>query len=437
MTTLMDTRSRRSAPADAVYLADVEPPAKGQRIIYDGHPEAPKGFAFRITDKGARAFILRYKVDGRDRRMTVGEYPTWSLAAARARAVEIRQDITRGADPLATKRERREALTVAEAVQRYDKAHLSRLRSAQDAKRYFDKDVLPDLGKMKVCDVRRADVVELVEQKAQTAPRSARALLAHLKHFLAWCELREIIEISPAHGIKPAAVDRNMTPSKRGRVLDDAEIRAFWTKAGDKNMHKLTAIALQLVLLTGQRPGEVAGMHSREIRENVWTVPASRRGKTSDDHAVPLTETALDLLKQAVVEVQRLSRRRDEKPSGFVFEMKGAEPITVRALAKAVERYRTEIGNQAHPTFGHWTPHDLRRTCRTGLAAEGIIAEIAERVVGHVQNGMIGVYDQHRYDQEKRAALEAWERRLLRIVEAKETTDNVVPLQARKRRAKA
>jgi hypothetical protein len=58
----------------------------------------------------------------------------------------------------------------------------------------------------------------------------------------------------------------------------------------------------------------------------------------------------------------------------------------------------------------------LRRTARTGLAAEGIIAEIAERVVGHVQTGIIGVYDHHRYDQEKRAALEAWERRLLRIV---------------------
>ena len=433
MTTLFEKRSRRSAPSDALYLSDIEPPTRGQTILYDGHAEAPKGFAFRITAKGARAFILRYKVDGRERRMTIGEYPTWSLAAARSRAVEIRQDIDRGVDPLATKRERQEAPTVKEAVQRYTSTHLERLRSADDAKRYFDNDVLPELGSMKVADVRRADVVELVEQKALAAPRAARALLAHLKHFLAWCELREIIELSPAHGIKPAAVDRTMKPNKRGRILDDAEVRAFWTTAGDKNMHKLTALALKMILLTGQRPGEVAGMHRREIKGNVWTIPASRRGKTADDHAVPLTDTALDLLTQAEAEVARLAKRRDEKSAGFIFEMKGGEPITTRALAKAVERFRSELSNREHPTFGHWSPHDLRRTARTGLAAEGIIAEIAERVVGHVQTGIIGVYDHHRYDQEKRAALEAWERRLLRIVEAKEGSDNVVPIKTRNR----
>jgi integrase len=164
-----------------------------------------------------------------------------------------------GTDPLATKRERQEAPTVKDAVGRYTQAHLDRLRSADDAKRYFENDILPTLGSMKVADVRRADVVELVEQKALAAPRAARALLAHLKHFLAWCELREIIELSPAHGIKPAAVDRTMKPNKRGRILDDAEVRAFWTTAGDKNMHKLTALALKLILLTGQRPARWPG----------------------------------------------------------------------------------------------------------------------------------------------------------------------------------
>ena len=416
MTTLFEKRSRRSAPADAGYLSEIEPPVRGQSIYYDAHAEAPKGFALRVTANGARAFILRYKVDGRERRMTIGEYPTWSLAAARGRAVEIRQDIDRGGDPLATKRERQEAPTVKDAVGRYTQAHLDRLRSADDAKRYFDNDILPTLGSMKVADVRRADVVELVEQKALAAPRAARALLAHLKHFLAWCELREIIELSPAHGIKPAAVDRRMKPNHRGRVLDDAEVEAFWGAAESCGMHKLTALALKLVLVTGQRPGEVAAMHRGEIDGNVWTIPASRRGKTADDHAVPLTETALDLLKQAQVEVARLAKRRREEPTGFVFEMKRNLPITERAMPRAVERFRAKLGNREHPTFGHWSPHDLRRTARTGLAAAGVISEIAERVVGHVQTGIIGVYDRHRYDDEKRAALEAWERRLLRIV---------------------
>jgi hypothetical protein len=67
MTTLFEKRSRRSAPADAVYLSEIEPPARGQSIYYDAHDEAPKGFALRVTAKGARSFILRYKVDGRER----------------------------------------------------------------------------------------------------------------------------------------------------------------------------------------------------------------------------------------------------------------------------------------------------------------------------------------------------------------------------------
>ena len=425
MATLYETRAklkgRKKPPEDSLFISEIEPPAKGRKIITDSHPDAPRGFALKVTSTGTRVFVLRYYVEGKDRLMKIGDHPTWSLAAARSAAAEKIRAIDGGADPLQEKRARREAPTVAAAVQRYTATHLERLRSADDAKRYFEKDVLPALGSMKVAHVRRADVVELVEAKARTAPRAARALLGHLKHFLAWCELREIIKLSPAHGIKPASVDRAMKPNKRARVLDDAEVRALWAGVDACGMHKLSAIALKLVLVTGQRPGEVAGMHRREIRNNVWTVPASRRGKTADDHAVPLTHTALDLLKQAEVEVARLSKRRGDEPTGFVLEMKGGEPITVRALAKAAERFRLELGNQDHPTFGFWTPHDLRRTARTGLAAEGVIAEIAERVVGHVQTGIIGVYDRHRYDIEKRAALEAWERRLLRIVKPDES----------------
>jgi hypothetical protein len=77
---------------------------------------------------------------------------------------------------------------------------------------------------------------------------------------------------------------------------------------------------------------------------------------------------------------------------------------------------RKALGNEDADTWGHWTPHDLRRTCRTGLAAEGIGDTVAEAVVGHTRKGIIGVYDRHKYDSEKRAALETWERRLLRIV---------------------
>ena len=82
-------------------------------------------------------------------------------------------------------------------------------------------------------------------------------------------------------------------------------------------------------------------------------------------------------------------------------------------------------------TEPRWRPHDLRRTMRTGLAAAGISENIAELVIGHTRQGIVAVYDLHRYDAEKRSALEAWERRLLRIVAGESPDDNVEVLRAR------
>jgi integrase len=210
-----------------------------------------------------------------------------------------------------------------------------------------------------------------------------------------------------------------MTVVKRGRTLDDGEIRAFWIGAETCGIHRLTGIALKLVLLTGQRPGEVIGMRRDEIEGNIWTIPAARR-KTGTGHAVHLTETALALLADARAEVSRLAERRGWPESPFVFEFREGKPGTTAALSKAVTRYCNALGNRETPDWGHWTPHDLRRTARTRLAEIGIPQEIAEHVIGHAAQGVVGVYGQHKYRDEIRAALQAWERRLLGIIDPPE-----------------
>ena len=90
-------------------------------------------------------------------------------------------------------------------------------------------------------------------------------------------------------------------------------------------------------------------------------------------------------------------------------------------------RHAKALGN-GDSEHDRWTPHDLRRTCRTGLSATGTPDHVAELVIGHGRQGITRVYDLHRYDREKRAALEAWVRRLLRIAEGREPEDNVVNL---------
>ncbi len=412
------------------YIKALKAPAKGQTIVYDKHPDAPAGFGIRVTAGGTKSFILRYTSAGKERRMTIGEYGAnqWRLAAARKQAGEFRTKINTGSDILQERRNKRAEKTFAQAAEEYCSKHADRLKSGDSVRWVLDKHARPTLGEMKLSDIRRRDIIELVEGIAADRPRAAALALLRIKQVFAFAEDREWIEANPVGTIKPSKVSRNMTPRSRGRVLVDSEIRAFWDAAETCGMHKLTALALKLVLVTGQRPGEVAGMLREEIHGTIWTVPASRRAKTNTEHVVPLTGSALAILEQAKAEVQRLSKRRKQSASSVVFDMM-TEPLTTHAMSRAVARYRKDLGNEDADTWGHWTPHDLRRTCRTRLAAEGIGDTVAEAVVGHTRKGIIGVYDRHRYDDEKRAALEAWERRLLRIVgdDTGATTDTAEP----------
>ncbi|MBK1655368.1 tyrosine-type recombinase/integrase [Allochromatium vinosum] len=408
------------------FIKSVEPPEKGKRIYWDDHRDSPKGFGLRVLASGTKSFVLRYRAKtGTERIQTIGEYPTpWSLTAARLEAAKIRANVDAGADPLQRRREVRQELTVADAVERFCKARVDGMARGDEVRRYFERDLLPVLGRRQLKSVKRSEIIALIEDKAESAPRAAALLLAYTKLLFSYAEDRELIEVSPATGIKPGRISSAMKSVKRGRVLDEAEIRDFWIGADAVGVHRLTALALKLILVTGQRPGEVVGMRWDEVEGETWTIPASRRGKTSTAHSVYLTETARVILEQARAEVARLSERRRWEPSGYVFEHREGKPATTAGLSRALDRYADQLGAKDHPDWGRWHPHDLRRTCRTRLSEIGISEEVAERVIGHTKLGVVGVYNQYKYALEIRAALEAWERRLLAIVNP--TTDNVV-----------
>ena len=181
-------------------------------------------------------------------------------------------------------------------------------------------------------------------------------------------------------------------------------------------MHRLTALALKLVLVTGQRPGEVAGMHLSEIDGALWPIPAARRGKTDTALTVHLTTTALAVIEAAKVELVRLKDRRTVKSTGHIFEAWPGKPVNNSALARAVARMVGTLRAKDVPPWGRWTPHDLRRTMRTGLSACRVRPDIAEMVIGHTKKGIAATYDRHGFEAERRAALVAWETRLVQIV---------------------
>lgn len=402
-------------------IRSTEPPAKGKKILFDSHKDAPKGFGIRITAGGRRVFILRYLTkDGKDHLLPIGNYGTLTLAAARKKGIEYRRDIESGINLMRERRDYWAAITVSEAVDRFlkSKQHLVSQNAVAGA---FKNYLTPALGEKKLAGIRRVEVIEVLEDLAAKHPRQAGLLLDYTKQLFSWAEDRELIETSPVASLKALKIGPGLAGTKRARVLSEAEIRGFWSVTEPpEGMHVVTLLALKLILVTGQRPGEVAGMRWDEIQGRVWTVPARRRGKTEDAHTVPLTETAERVLSEA--------RAVGRDAAEHVFEVHKGVSISTSAMGKAVKRCANALGMEEP----RWKPHDLRRTMRTELAGLGISENVAEATIGHVRRGIVGVYDRYGYDTEKQAALEAWERRLMRIAEVEAgDSDHVVSIVTR------
>jgi integrase len=425
----------KKARAGETLVKNIPAPETGYSIFYDQHEKAPPGFGLRVTDKGTKSFILRYSVEGHDRRMTIGQYPTWSLTAARDKAKEYKREIDGGTDILEERRIERDKPTVAEAVDRFCKDHHDELKSGPASRSRLERFFVSEYGKRKLHTMRRPEIRATVRKVAGKHGRQAALLLTNLKGLFAWAEDEELIDANPVATLKPAKVAASLKPVQRKRVLDEDEIRAFWTAAETCGIHKLTALAMKLILVTGARPGEVAGAKWSEITGKTWTIPGQRRGKTGTDHIVPLTDTALALLNAAKAETDRLSKRRKHKGGDYVFPARPRQALRPDAIAKAVRRYHVALGSKNDSEWGFWTAHDLRRTMRTGLSAERVPMLVAELAIGHTKKGVIGIYDAHHYAPELREALEAWERRLLRIVAGKPGDDEKVTPIRREPRA--
>jgi integrase len=227
---------------------------------------------------------------------------------------------------------------------------------------------------------------------------------------------RDIIDQSPAMGVKPAAKEKS-----RERVLTDDEIKLFWTACTTEGQP--WGQLGKMLLLTGQRLGEVTGMTDSEITGDTWHLSAGRT-KNGRAHYVPLSEAARDVLEA----VERI-----KGGAGYIYTTNGTTPLSGfhkgrnHIAERMVEIASEERGDVVE--IPHWTFHDLRRTAATGMARLGIPVRVTEAVLNHVSGtagGIVSVYQRHDYADEKRDALDAWARFVGDLVEGK--PDNVVRL---------
>jgi integrase len=206
-----------------------------------------------------------------------------------------------------------------------------------------------------------------------------------VRKFFNWCVENDLITNSPVAGVKVPNPE-----TSRDRVLTDDELKAVW-RVVEKDGYPLGSI-LQLLILTGQRRGEVAGMMWSELDLDAatWSLPRERV-KNDRRHEVPLSRQAIAILKQ----VPRIGDK-------YVFTLNGTAPYK-NFLAK--RRFDAAVG------IAPWTVHDLRRTAASGMARPGVNLVVIEKILNHVSGslaGIVGVYQRHEFAEEKRAALQQW-----------------------------
>lgn len=456
---------------DDPTIRNLKPQTKPYDCMADNEP----GFGIRLYPTGTKTFFHQYKVDGDRNFMALGNYPETSLKSARelyqsnrVKIMALRRGSADGVDPVAEKKRKKEsriseeaarskALTVEELCTDYIGKHAKVFkRSWKEDERILNREVIPLWGKRKAQDIVKRDVIILLEAIVERgSPGMANNTFKIIRKMLNYAVEKDILTYSCATGVKlPAPLNT------KERNLSQEEIKLFWSNIEDASMGEDIKRALKLLLLTAQRPGEVIGMHTDDIDENYWTIPADRqeqdgkgRAKNKKAHRVYLTETVKGIITEQIDSV-KYSRKipHETNYSGYIFptpHKKKHQSIDRRSVSRALARnlafpltdtkrkplYQSNGKPATVNKLGidDFTPHDLRRTAATFMAQAGEMDEVIDAVLNHPKQGIIKVYNQYRYDTEKQKALETWERKLLSIVTG--TKSNVVSITTGKKAA--
>jgi integrase len=360
------------------------------------------------------------------RKVRLGPYPTIGLMEARRKAAELMEAVERGADPVAEQRttrarELRVSLAFSELVADYlDDQRSARVKTVDEIERALRVDALPVLGSMQpaaITDVQIEAVVDAVANRGRTS--MARHLLAYLRgcfnHALRGSPaLREKygLRFNPADTVgrgRRGKAGKYGRPTIDDRHLLDTEIAAFWQALQASRADEQTKIVLKLLLLTGQRPGEVRCTRISELSldgpEPQWVMPGNRT-KNGDPHAVPLVHATIKLFRRA-------AQLSNGSPLAFPSSSTADGILGKYTIQQAVERLFRNQGLCIEP----FSPKDLRSTVKTGMARLGVAKEVRDAVQNHKPQGLGDrAYNFHAYAKEKRQALQEWTRHVAALV---------------------
>ena len=402
-----------------------------QQTLTDG-----QGLQLRISHNGNSLtwfYQYRHPVTKEKRRIEYGSYPQLSLTAARSLHLATKGLIKQGVDPLEQREQQRleaehrrielereknkqENTIEALAWRWFNNYILRHRRRPEYIKRMIEVDIVPTLGKIVATDAKRSQLVGAIESIiARDSPGQAREVLAAIKQMFNYGEQVGIIEVSPIANIKASMLVGKRKARERFLTLE--EIRAVWLELPNTGLTEHTILAIKLLLVTGQRRGEVMAARWEHIdwEARTWTLPQTKNDKP---HTVPLSPLAENLF----LELEILA---DGSP--WCFPGKGGKHITEKSVTRAVDR-KQECFKVNGKQVEHWTPHDLRRTAMTQMLSLGVPPHVAERATNHtISTGVsdvFGVYARYDYQTEIRQAMNQWAVR----IESLFAGEKVVPL---------
>lgn len=406
-------QERKSAIFTDRYIKSLKPESKIYQV------REGRGFAIRVLPSGVKSWYYVYAVDGKRRQMCLGNYPDVSLEEAHEKYRKAVDLVKNGVDPLGGRAELEPTaakpeptiLTVSRLKDLYIDHAKSYLvpRSVVQQSRTLDRDVIPVMGNKPAPEIRRKDAIALVEEVAKRAPGQARNVIKTARAMFSFAYDRELVEANPFARVGRAVP--STAPKSRERTLSASEIKHIWEVLGQSEIGR----AILMILVTGQRPGEISGMAWKEIMVGVgkarcqkcrrcgwWTIPSERTKTKDGDHRIYLTDLALSLLPAQYDDhvYPANGRGRGAEATG------GMRPATMSHF----------LTDNKYFGLPRWTPHDLRRTARTEMSALEVPERHAEAVLNHKQTGVKKVYDRHKYDKQKESALKKWNDHLKKLL---------------------
>lgn len=377
------------------------------------------GLSVRISKAGKVVFQLRYRSDGKQKRVDLGTYPGMTLKDARDETIRLRRSAEEGFDPAIVLKEGRqknaELHTVQQVITEWINVYATKnVKSHSQILRSYEIHIFPKIGNLLHDRVGPHTWLEILEAIAVDRESIARRLLGTANQAHAWAHRRKVVETKPLSDVKPR--DIGLKIRSTDRVLTDDEIRMLFDATDTMAMTRKNVLFLRLVLLFGCRTGELAAakVDHFDMDSEVWTVPPEnhKTGKRGKSLNRPIIPAAREMLEEAM-KLNGDSEFLFVRKSGY--EDKEGTPMTSNSFLSVPNRIKTFSLEKRGKVMPHWSMHDLRRTARTrwSLLAPPHICEI---MLGHSLPGIWAVYDHNDYLGEQRKAYTAWWSEVMRIV---------------------